>query len=473
LTHPVKKPEHYGNEMFFPPQNLHFIGIGGIGMSGLAEIAVALGCTVSGSDLASSATTLRLQSLGVTFHRGHDAANLGQADAVIVTSAASPDNPELAEARRRGLPIVRRGELLAELMRPRFGLAVAGSHGKSTTSAMIASVAIAAGLDPTVVVGARLPVLGGASARLGHGVHCIAESDESDGSFLDLSPVIAVITNIDREHLDYYSDLNAILRAFETFGNRPPHYGSLIACVDDPNVRLVLQKVRRRVHTYGRAEDAEFRISNQELSASGGEFDLARHGQPLGRFRVPALGSHNVLNATATVAAGLEIGVSVEQIRTALQNFQGLGRRLEIKGTEQGITVVDDYGHHPTEIRATLAAARLSNPGRLVVLFQPHRFTRTQALLEEFAGAFDDADAVRILDIYAASEQPIDGISGEEVARRIQNAGHPDACYTGSLTGTVAHTLVELRPGDLVLTLGAGSITQAGDLILKGLRGDQ
>ena len=441
-------------------------------MSGLAEIAKVWGCEVTGSDVVASATTERLQSLGIRVTIGHAAENLGQAKALVVTSAVDPSNPEVQEARRRGLPIVRRGELLAEFMRPRRGVAVGGSHGKTTTTAMVATIALAAGLDPTVVVGGRLPAMDGANARAGASDLFIAESDESDGSFLDLSPEIAVITNVDREHLDHYKDLDEIRDAFIRFANKPPFFGCTVLCLDDPNAAGIALSIRRRLITYGRTEAAALRISNAQSDASGSRFHLTRGTSDLGDFQLPVLGEHNVSNATAAIAVALELGAPADTIRHGLSQYRGVARRMEVKGREHGITIIDDYGHHPTEIRATLAAARLSRPNRLVVLFQPHRYTRTKELMDEFTHCFGDAGVLRVADIYPASEKPIEGVTSEELVRRIQSSGHPNVRWTGSLNGTVAHALTELQEGDMVITLGAGSITQAGDMILKGLRGE-
>jgi len=378
-------------------------------------------------------------------------------------------NPEVAEARRRAMPIVHRGELLAELMRTRRGVAVGGSHGKTTTSSLLACIALRAGLDPTVFIGTIVPFLGGTNARLG-GELFISECDESDGSFLELAPVYSVITNVDREHLDHYGTFENVCDAFVQFANRTAFHGAVAACVDDPQVRQLLPRMRRRIITYGHAPEAALRIVDDAASAEGSRFRLLRGNEDLGEFTLHVLGAHNILNATAAAAIALELGLSADQIREGLEGYQGTGRRMEFKGREQGITIIDDYGHHPTEVRATLAALRLTAPRRLVVLFQPHRYTRTRALMEEFATAFQAADAVRVLDIYAASETPIDGVNARVLAEKIQSAGHPDCVYAGSLAGAVASVLVELQPGDTVLTLGAGSITQAGPLILKGLK---
>jgi UDP-N-acetylmuramate--alanine ligase len=457
--------------MFYKPRHLHFTGIGGIGMSGLASICQGLGCTVSGSDLRPSPITERLERLRIRVDMGHSASNVpAEAAALVVTSAVGPSNPEVEEARRRGLPVVLRGELLAELMRGQLAVAIGGSHGKTTTTSMTAAIALAAGLDPTVFVGTLVPFLDAGNARVGAGNIFIAECDESDGSFLELSPAYAVITNIDREHLDHYGSFEAVQEAFLRFANKVSYEGAVIACLDDEFVRAILPRVRRRVLTYGRSEGATLRIVESGVGGEGSEFVLSRAGSRMGHFRLRALGEHNVLNAAAAAAVSLELGVSARHIRAGLESYEGAGRRMEWKGEARGIRVVDDYGHHPTEIRATLEALRLTSPKRLFVLFQPHRFTRTAALMDEFSGAFKAADVVRVLEIYPASEEPIEGVTAQALVARIVAAGHPDCRFAGTLSEAVAGALPELRPGDLVVTLGAGSITQAGGMMMNALR---
>jgi len=452
--------------MFLQQQPLHFTGIGGIGMSGLAEIYHALGCPVTGSDVRLSVVTQRLETLGIRVTEGHSAANVpAGAAAVIVTSAVKDDNPELIEARRRGLPVVLRGELLAELMRSRRGVAFGGSHGKTTSSSMAACVALEAALDPTVFIGTLAPFLGGSNARLG-GDLLITECDESDGSFLELAPILSVITNIDREHLDYYGTFENVQNAFVRFANKVAWHGAAIVCIDDPEVRALLPRMRRRLIRYGQRADADLRIHDARSGADGSTFQLARGADELGEFHLHVLGTHNVLNATAVVAAMLELGIPLEKIRSGLAQYRGTGRRMEIKGTATGVTVIDDYGHHPTEVRATLAALRLMQPKRLVVLFQPHRYTRTQLLMDEFATAFGDADSVRVMEIYAASEPLIEGVTASALVERIRASGHVDC----ALAGTAEELRQQLRPGDLVLTLGAGSVTQMGPRLLDELR---
>lgn len=452
--------------MFLQDSALHFTGIGGIGMSGLASIYHGLGCAVSGSDVKLSAVTQRLEDLGIRVTEGHAASNVpAGASAVIVTSAAKADNPEILEARRRGLPVVLRGELLAELMRTRRGIAFGGSHGKTTSSSMAACVALEAALNPTVFIGTLVPFLGGSNARLG-GDLLITECDESDGSFLELSPLLSVITNIDHEHLDFYKTFDKVQDAFVRFANKVAWYGAAIICVDDPEVRALLPRMRRRLIRYGQSEDADLRIQDARSGAAGSTFRLVRGAEQLGEFHLNVLGTHNVLNATAVVAAMLELGVPLEKIRAGLAQYRGTGRRMEIKGSAAGVTVIDDYGHHPTEVRATLAALRLMQPQRLVVLFQPHRYTRTQLLMDQFAGAFRDADIVRVMEIYAASEPPLEGVTSSALVARIRAAGHADCAVAGG----VEDLKQEVRAGDLVLTLGAGSITQMGPLLLDELR---
>jgi UDP-N-acetylmuramate--alanine ligase len=453
-------------------QALHFTGIGGAGMSGLAEIMHQLGYAVRGSDLRLTPVTERLASLGIPVLPGHSAENLAaDAAALIVTSAVDADNPELMEARRRGLPVVLRGELLAELMRSRRGVAIAGSHGKTTTTTMLAAMCLRARLGPTIVVGGSVPALDGANAKLGTGDLLVCESDESDGSFLWLSPQYAAITNIDREHLEHYGGFDGLRQSFVDFANRVSWQGAVAACLDDAEVARVLPQIRRRVVTYGISNQARLRIVRPVAEAGGISFELELDGRALGGFDAPVLGEHNILNAAAAAALAMELGIGIETVRSALAAFRGPGRRMERKGVECGVTVIDDYGHHPAEIRATLRALRPAvAPGRLYVIFQPHRYTRTRALMKEFAASFQDADVVRVVDLYEASERPIEGVSAQALVTRIRTGGHPDADYAGSVAAAAATAVAEARPGDTVLTLGAGSITQAGGMVLNGLR---
>ncbi|MBZ5603223.1 MAG: UDP-N-acetylmuramate--L-alanine ligase [Acidobacteriia bacterium] len=457
--------------MFFKPQHVHFVGIGGIGMSGLAEVLLELGYKVSGSDLKASPTTDRLASRGAEIFEGHAAENVDSAKAVVVSSAVREDNPEVMEARRRAIPVIPRGELLAELMRQKYGIAIAGSHGKTTTTSMVATILSFAGLDPTIVVGGRVGTMGGANARLGKTDYLVVESDESDGSFLKLAPIIAVVTNIDREHLDHYSGIEEIRKSFAEFVGKVPFYGLAVLCIDDDNVQQILPSVNRRMLTYGTSAQADLRVTQASAGHMGSGFHLEFRGRDLGCFRLNVPGAHNVLNATAAVAVGLELEIPVEKIREALAAFSGVDRRFQIRGTERGITVIDDYGHHPTEIRATLEAARACRFKHVHVLFQPHRYTRTEALMDDFARAFHQADSVYVMDIYAASEAPIEGVTAQVLVDRLRGFGHRGAHYAGAMQSGIDAVTAAAEPGDAIVTLGAGSVYQAGEQILKKLHG--
>jgi UDP-N-acetylmuramate--alanine ligase len=455
--------------MFFNKQHLHFTGIGGIGMSGIAEVLLNLGYTITGSDLRLTPTTDRLVQLGAAVYAGHAAANVAGAKALVVSSAVDEQNPEIIEARRLQIPVIPRGELLAELMRLKYGIAIAGSHGKTTTTSLVATILNHAGLDPTVVVGGKVATMGGSNARVGHSDFLVVESDESDRSFLKLAPILAIVTNIDREHLDTYSSIDDIRNSFTEFVNKVPFYGAAILCIEDENVQSILPQVRRRIVTYGRSAQADFEPTGITCGLYRSEFSIRVRGAQLGKFQVHAPGEHNVLNATAAIAVACELGVEADLIRAGLATFAGVDRRFQKKGVERGITVIDDYGHHPTEIRATLAAARTCTEGRVHVLFQPHRYTRTEALMDDFARAFNQADRLFLIDIYAASEQPIEGVTAEVLAERLRQFGHRSAQYVGSMDKGIDAILQDLAEGDLIITLGAGSITQAGDLILERL----
>jgi UDP-N-acetylmuramate--alanine ligase len=456
--------------MFFRPQHFHFTGIGGIGMSGIAEVLLNLGYEISGSDLRLSPVTARLAEMGARIYEGHEAAHVAGARVLVVSSAVDEQNPEVQEARRLQIPVIPRGEMLAELMRLKYGIAIAGSHGKTTTTSMAAAILSHAGLDPTVVVGGRVGTMGGSNARVGRSDFLVAESDESDGSFLKLAPIIAVVTNIDREHLDHYPDLEAIRRAFIEFVNKVPFYGAVIACLDDPQVQTILPSVGRRTVTYGTTPQADMEAVEIGCGPFASDFRLRHRGADLGRFHLRVPGRHNVLNGMAAALVALELEVGPEAIREGLAAFDGVDRRFQVRGKEGGITVVDDYGHHPTEIRATLDGARQCGFGRIHVLFQPHRFTRTFHLADEFARAFNQADSVFLLDIYAASEKPIAGVTAESLAERIRQFGHRGVEYVGTMDRGVEALLAAARPGDLVLTLGAGSVWQAGERVLERLR---
>jgi UDP-N-acetylmuramate--alanine ligase len=459
--------------VFLRRQHLHFTGIGGIGMSGIAEVLLNLGYQISGSDLRLSPITERLASLGASVHEGHSASNVEGARVVVISSAVDSGNPEVVEARRLGIPVIARGELLAELMRLKFGIAVAGSHGKTTTTSMTAAILNHAGLDPTVVVGGRTAMMGGSNARVGKSDLLVVESDESDGSFLKLAPILAVVTNIDREHLDHYSNIQAIRAAFLEFVNKVPFYGAAILCLDDENVQQILPHINRRTITYGQSPQAQLQVHGHACGHLSSRFMVRGPDGELGEFHLNVPGFHNVLNATAALAIGLELGVDVEKVRQALDAYSGVDRRFQKRGEVNGITVVDDYGHHPTEIRATLAAARSCDYSRVLVIFQPHRFTRTQHLMDEFARSFHQADAVFLLDIYAASEKPIEGVSADALAERIRQFGHRWVEYSGTVDKAVDAVRRVVQPGDLVLTLGAGNVWQAGDRLLERLKGGE
>jgi UDP-N-acetylmuramate--alanine ligase len=458
-----------GHFLFAPSQRIHFIGIGGIGMSGIAEILLTMGYAVSGSDLRRSAVTDRLCGMGARVFEGHVASNVSACDVVVASSAVSATNPEVVEARSRKIPVIPRAEMLAELMRLKYGIAVAGMHGKTTTTSMIAAVLGGGGLDPTIVVGGRVDALG-SNARLGNSQYLVAEADESDRSFLKLSPILGVVTNLDREHMDCYRDMADVETAFLQFMDGVPFYGATTACLDNPLLAAILPRVRRKVFTYGQNEAADFRLrilAKQPHCHS--TFEVIYGGVAMGPFSLHVPGRHNVLNATAAVAIGVQLGVAPEQIAAGLDTFRGVDRRFQIKGTAAGVTVVDDYGHHPTEILATLRAARDCGYARVHLLFQPHRYTRTRDLLAEFAEAFGDADTVEVLDIYAASEEPIPGITGETLARTIQKVHAGKVSYAASMPRAVEALVAEARPGEVIVTLGAGSVSQAAPLLLESL----
>jgi UDP-N-acetylmuramate--alanine ligase len=453
--------------MFAKTQRVHFIGIGGIGMSGIAEILLTLGYAVSGSDLRRSSITDRLETLGATIFQGHAAANVVGSGVVVTSSAVNEQNPEVMESRHRKIPVIQRAEMLAELMRLKYGIAVAGMHGKTTTTSMIATVLAAGGLDPTVVVGGRVDALG-SNARLGKSQYLVAEADESDRSFLKLSPILSVVTNLDREHMDCYRDMEDVEAAFLEFMDRVPFYGACTACLDNPLLAGILPRVKRRVFTYGMSPAADYVLRMLPAAEDvRSRFEVAAGGVVLGPFALQVPGHHNVLNATAAVAIASQLDVSCEYIAQALRGFRGVDRRFQLKGCVRGVAVVDDYGHHPTEIRATLSAARESGYHHVHVIFQPHRYTRTRDLMEEFATAFVDADTVQVLDIYAASEEPISGV---DAAAMVQAVGRKEVQYAASFEEAVNRVVAEARDGDVIVTLGAGSVSQAAPMVLEALQ---
>src|SRR6202049_2521285 len=462
--------------MFAKIQRIHFVGIGGIGMSGIAEVLLNLGYKVSGSDLKSSAVTQRLAGLGAAVFERHAAENINGAEVVVTSSAIAEDNLEVAEARKLHIPVIPRAEMLAELMRLKYGIAVAGTHGKTTTTSMIAAVLAGGGLDPTVVVGGRVDAMG-SNARLGKSQYLVAEADESDRSFLKLSPILSVVTNIDREHMDTYRNMRDVKKTFLDFMDRVPFYGMIVACNDDPLLRRILPDVQRRTVTYGTKRGSDFLIkldTRKEIppgdSRPLSRFRVSYRKQDLGEFALHVPGVHNVLNATAAIAVGIGLDVAVEAIRAALDQFRGADRRFQLRGRAAGVSVIDDYGHHPTEIKATLAAARQCGFRKVHVVFQPHRYTRTRDLIEDFTTAFGDADSLFVLDIYAASEKPIEGITGEILAQRIREKTAKIGRYASSPVEAVDAAAAVAEDGDMIRTLGAGSVSQFGPMILEKLR---
>jgi UDP-N-acetylmuramate--alanine ligase len=452
--------------MFTTSQHAHFIGIGGIGMSGIAEILISLGFKVSGSDLRRSAVTDRLAQLGAVIYEGHAAQNVVGATVVVTSSAVLATNPEVLEAYARKIQVIQRAEMLAELMRLKYGIAIAGMHGKTTTTSMVAAVLAAGGLDPTVVVGGRVDALG-SNAKLGASQFLVAEADESDRSFLKLSPILAIVTNLDREHMDCYRDMPDVEQAFLTFMDKVPFYGAVTACADNQQLAAILPRAHRRIFTYGAAADADYRVELMELKpGSFSCFQVVTEAGVLGPFELHVPGRHNVLNATAAVAVAHQLDVGAEKIAEGLRSFRGVDRRFQRRGCARGVTVIDDYGHHPTEIRATLAAARESTQGKIHVVFQPHRYTRTRDLLDEFGGAFTDADSVVVLPIYAASEEPLPGITAELLAARVKG---PRAQFAPDFPSAIVAVCCNAHEGDVIMTLGAGSVSQLGPQILAFL----
>jgi UDP-N-acetylmuramate--alanine ligase len=452
--------------MFRKIQKLHFVGIGGIGMSGIAELLLNLGYKVSGSDLKPSSVTDRLAALGGEIHIGHRAENVEGTNVVVISSAVRPDNVEVVQAKKLQIPVIPRAEMLAELMRLKYGVAIAGSHGKTTTTSMIATVLVNGGFDPTAVIGGRLNAFG-SNAKLGKGDFLVAEADESDGSFLKLTPAIAIITNIDREHLDHYANLDEIQAAFVAFANKVPFYGAVVLCLDDPNVQAILPKIERRIITYGTSSQADLVASHIQFQDFGTSCQVRYKGNPIGTLRLRVPGEHGILNSLAAVATGLELEIPFDKIAEALGAFQNADRRFQVRGQKADILVVDDYGHHPTEIMATLSAARHACDRRIVTVFQPHRYTRIQALEEDFARAFNHADVLIVLPIYAAGEEPIPGVTSERLVDQIKKFGHRDVIYAPDFAGAQKILEDKLQDGDLLLTLGAGDVWKIGEEFLR------
>ncbi|MBU0944351.1 MAG: UDP-N-acetylmuramate--L-alanine ligase [Proteobacteria bacterium] len=454
--------------MYNKTKKIHFVGIGGIGMSGIAELLLNLGYQVSGSDLNDSAITRNLQALGGNVHQGHDEGWVQGVDVVVTSSAISPNNPEVVAALALGIPVIQRAEMLAEIMRlKKYGIAIAGSHGKTSTTSMVAWMMACAGLDPTIVVGGKVDSLGG-NAKLGQGDFLVAEADESDGSFLKLSPVLEVVTNIDLEHMDHYDDLDHIKATFLEFIDRIPFYGAVILCLDDVNVADILPEIRKRKITYGLNPQADLYAEQIEVGGGRAQFTVLHRGEVLGEIDLALAGRHNIYNSLAVICVGLELEIPFRIIREALASFQGVQRRMQFKGQGRGITVLDDYGHHPTEIRATLAAIKEAWPEkRLVVLFQPHRYSRTLALLKEFQTSFHQADLLVMTEIYAASEQPRAEISGEILLEKVRKHGQRQARFIAGVDVLAKELLPDLLEGDLVLTLGAGNIVLAGEELVR------
>ena len=455
--------------MFKKYQQIHFVGIGGSGMSGIAELLLNMGYRITGSDLKRTETVERLEQLGAKVFIGHEATHVEGAHVVVYSSAVAKENVEVQGARQRGIPVIPRAEMLAELMRLKYGIAVAGTHGKTTTTSMVAAVLGEGGFDPTVVVGGRVHALG-ANARLGQGEFLVAEADESDGSFLKLTPTIAVVTTVDAEHLDYYPSIEAIRETFLQFANKVPFYGAVVLCLDQPNIQLMIPRVEKRLLTYGLESGAELTARRVVLSGLTSGFEVVHRGRVLGECRLQVPGTHNVLNALAGIAVGLDLEIPFTTIAHALAGFSGVQRRFQIKGEARGVLVVDDYGHHPAEIRTTLAAAKAGFDRRVITLFQPHRYTRTLHLRQEFLTAFYQADVLLIMDIYPAGEPPIPGVHARDLAEGIAAHGHREVMYVDNDRGAILDHLCEhTRSGDLVLTLGAGDVGQLGGELLARL----
>lgn len=449
-------------------QHIHFVGIGGIGMSGIAEVLLNLGYHISGSDIKETEVTRRLQALGCEISYGHRKENVREVDVVVISSAIRQGNPEVEAAEQRLIPVIPRAEMLAELMRMKIGIAIAGTHGKTTTTSLIATVLAAGGLDPTVVIGGRLNSIG-SNARLGQGDFLVAEADESDGSFLKLMPTIAVVTNIDPEHLDYYRGIDEIKETFLSFLNRIPFYGLAVLCLDHPNIQSLIPRLKKRFTTYGLTTQADFQAKEIVFEGLSTTFDVIYRNQDISRLKIQMPGLHNVYNALATLATAFELDIPFRVVQETLRDFSGIQRRFQIKGEKKGILIVDDYGHHPVEIMATLRAARTGWERRIVAVFQPHRYTRTQTLFHDFLTAFNEANVLILTDIYPAGEDPIDGVEAKALFEGIRDYGHKDVTYIADKNKIVDHLLRITTPGDLVITLGAGDIWQVSEELVKRL----
>ncbi len=457
-------------KQFGKAKHIHFVGIGGIGMSGIAELLINLGYEVSGSDLKDSPMTRRLAALSGLVFKGHKEEHVEGADVVVYSSAVVSENPEIQEAKKHSIPVIPRAEMLAELMRLKYGVAIAGAHGKTTTTSMVASILTCGHLDPTVVIGGRLDIWGGSNAKLGQGDILVAEADESDGSFLALSPAIAVVTNIDHEHMDHYGDMETIRETFISFINNIPFYGTAILCIDNEEIQGIIPRLKKRYLSYGMTSQADLKGRDLEKEKLGVSFEALYHNNSLGRIVVGIPGEHNMLNALAATAVGLELDLDIGIIKEGLKNLGGLARRFQRKGEKRDILVLDDYGHHPTEITATLKTAKECWPERrVIVVFQPHRYTRTEALFDRFAISFNEADVLIVTSIFSAGETAIDGVTGEWLSRGIKEHGHKDVIFSPTQEDALSTLLSILRPGDLVITLGAGDIHRLGARLLDKL----
>jgi UDP-N-acetylmuramate--alanine ligase len=456
---------------FGKAKHIHFVGIGGIGMSGIAELLINLSYNVSGSDLKDTPVTRRLRELGGQIYKGHNGDQTEGADVVVYSSAVTEDNPEIQSAKAHYIPVIPRAEMLAELMRLKYGIAVAGAHGKTTTTSMVASILMQGRLDPTVVIGGRLDIWGGSNAKLGQGDIMVAEADESDGSFLALSPTIAVVTNMDQEHLDHYREMEAIRETFVSFVNKIPFYGTSILCLDNEEIQGILPRLKKRYLTYGMTSQADLRAKDLQREPNGTSFEIRRHDQSLGRVLVGMPGAHNVLNGLAATAVGLELDLGMEVIREGLKGLGGVERRFQTKGETGDILVLDDYGHHPTEVVAVLKTAKECWPGRrLIVVFQPHRYTRTKFLYDRFVISFNEADVLLVAPIYSAGEDSIPGVTSDWLVSGIRDHGHRDVTLCTDKEAILADLLSVIRPGDVVLTVGAGDVYRVGEQLLDVLQ---